>query len=231
MRKTGIVVTEVRSDNPPRALSGDIPREDAYMVGLQLRAYPKHEHVEDGRVVARNGYQAGETCFYDLRRGHAFMMVRPFHSIHFLLTRRTLNALAEDAHARWAGELNHRAGVSVSDATVRRLGETVLPVLNRPEQAGRLFLDHVTLAPAAHVIESYGGMRRVAGTLRAGWRHGRRAGRGKSWTPTSRGNCPSPRWRRNVACRRATSPERSANRSECRPTGGCSVCASGAPRS
>ena len=168
LRKTEILVTEVRSDNSPRELSGVVQRMDAYMVGLQLRRYPKHDHLEDGRVVAHNEFGAGETCIYDLRRGHAFMMLAPFHSVHFLLTRSVLNAIAEDADARWTGELDHKTAVSVPDPTVASLSEIIRPALSQPDEANRLALDHVTLALAAHVLERYGGLRRAGGPPKGG---------------------------------------------------------------
>jgi hypothetical protein len=44
LRKATIAATEIRSDHPNRGMSKSIPREDAYLVGLQLRDYPRREY-------------------------------------------------------------------------------------------------------------------------------------------------------------------------------------------
>jgi AraC family transcriptional regulator len=56
-----LAVTEVRSDNPQRGLSSSLVREDAYLVALQLRDYPIHEHWEDGRAAPVAALRAGDT--------------------------------------------------------------------------------------------------------------------------------------------------------------------------
>ena len=40
LRKGVIGFTEIRSDNPTYAISDPIPREDAFLVALQLRDFP-----------------------------------------------------------------------------------------------------------------------------------------------------------------------------------------------
>jgi len=44
LRKAVIAATEIQSDHPNRARSKSIPREDAFLVGLQLRDHPRREY-------------------------------------------------------------------------------------------------------------------------------------------------------------------------------------------
>ena len=53
LRKAVIAATEIQSDHPNRGRSKSIPREDAYLVGLQLRDYPRREYWEDGKAARR----------------------------------------------------------------------------------------------------------------------------------------------------------------------------------
>jgi AraC family transcriptional regulator len=64
--------------------------------------------------------------------------------------------------------LNYEPGAGVNDATVSSLGSTMLSALSRPDQANRLFVDHVTLAVGVHVAQTYGGMRPVSRPVRGG---------------------------------------------------------------
>jgi AraC family transcriptional regulator len=57
---------------------------------------------------------------------------------------------------------------AVNDATIAGLGGTVLPALSHPQQANRLFVDHISLAVGVHVASTYGGMRPVSGPVRGG---------------------------------------------------------------
>ena len=66
------------------------------------------------------------------------------------------------------GDLSYKPGAGVNDATISCLGSTILPALSRPDQANRLFVDHVSLAVGIHVAQTYGGMRPVSRPPRGG---------------------------------------------------------------
>ena len=50
LRKADMAVTEVQCDHPLPGMSGSLQREDAFLVGLQLRDFPHHEYWEDGQL-------------------------------------------------------------------------------------------------------------------------------------------------------------------------------------
>jgi AraC-like DNA-binding protein len=162
LRKSEIAVTELRGDNPIPFMSGSIPHEDAFLVALQIREYPHHEYWEQGKHAHLTDLRAGDTTLYDLKRDPVVLIDKPFHSVHFYLPRATLNAIADDANAMRVGELDYVPGAGVRDQTMSNLGMAMLAALERPEQASRVFVDHVTLAVAAHVAHTYGGMKVVA---------------------------------------------------------------------
>ena len=61
LRKGVIAFTEIRSDNPTHVISDPIPREDAFLVALQLRDLPHHKYWEDGCQASVFSLKAGCT--------------------------------------------------------------------------------------------------------------------------------------------------------------------------
>lgn len=158
LRNAELAVTEVRIDKPLGRLSEPIARQDAYMICLLLRELPNNRYWEDGRQVAVTSLQAGNITIHDLQREPLALMENPIHSLLLYLPRTALDALADDANAPRVAELRYEPGVGVRDETVKKLGLSLLPALRAPAQASRLFMDHLTLAMAAHVAQTYGGM-------------------------------------------------------------------------
>jgi AraC family transcriptional regulator len=168
LRKAEIAVTEIRCDDPLPGMTGSIQREDAFLVGLQLRDFPHHEYWEDGQLASVCDLRAGDSVFYDLKRDPVVLLDKPHHSLLFYLPRAALNAIADDAAAPRIGDLNHKPGAAVTDATIFSLGSTILPALSHADQANRLFVDHVMLAAGIHLAQTYGGLRPVVRPVRGG---------------------------------------------------------------
>jgi AraC family transcriptional regulator len=169
-READLAVTEVRSDHPTPAMSGSFQREDAFLVGLMLRDFPRHEYWEDGQQAPVYNLRAGEIIFVDLKRDPAVLLDKPYHSLHFYLARAALDTIADDALAPRIGDFDHRPepGAGVADVTISRLGSLLLPSLSHPDHANQLFVDYVLLAVGVHVAQTYGGMRPVSRPVRGG---------------------------------------------------------------
>ncbi|MCC8954189.1 helix-turn-helix transcriptional regulator [Bradyrhizobium sp. Pear77] len=159
LRHTQIAVTEVRNDDPPHGLSGDQIREDAFLVTLQLRDYPAHEYFEEGRIAGLTSLKAGETVLYDMKRNPQFLINNPIHSVHFYFPRAALELVADGAEAKRIDELRYQPGAGVDDAVMRGLVGSLRQAFEHPEQASRLFVEHVTLAACTHAATTYGGLR------------------------------------------------------------------------
>jgi AraC family transcriptional regulator len=167
LRKAEIAVTEIRCDDPLPGMTSPVQREDAYLVGLILRDFPHRVLLGGGRQTPVCDLRAGDTCIHDLKRDPVSFLEK-HHELFFYLPRAALNAIADDASAPRIGDLDCRLAAVVNDATIAGLGGTILPALSHPQQANRLFVDHVTLAVGAHVAQTYGGMRPVARPVRGG---------------------------------------------------------------
>jgi AraC family transcriptional regulator len=64
--------------------------------------------------------------------------------------------------------LSYEPGAGVNDLTISGLGNLLLPALSHPDQTNPLLLDHVLLALAVHVAQTYGGMRPMSRPVRGG---------------------------------------------------------------
>lgn len=159
LRNADIAVTEIQCANPPAEMSTSIQPEDAFVVALQLRDRPNREYWEDGRRAAVCDVRACESSFHDLKRDPAVLLDKPQRSLFFYVPRAALDAIGDEANAPRIRDLSYEPGVGVNDDTISGLGHLLLPALSHPDQANRLFVDHVLWAVGMHVAQTYGGMR------------------------------------------------------------------------
>jgi AraC-like DNA-binding protein len=163
-----LAITELRADHPQRGMSEPLPREAAFLVGLQLRDYPEHRYQEDGRMAPLAALRAGEVCIYDLQRDPRFEINNPFWSVHFYVPCSALDEVTDDAGPSRVQALAYRPGQGVADPTVQSLVAAVRPALAAPQRANALFIDGVALALVAHVAQTYGTLRPAARDAPAG---------------------------------------------------------------
>jgi AraC-like DNA-binding protein len=166
LRTADIAVTEIRCDYPLLEMSDSIQQEDAFIVTLYLRDFLNREYWEGGRRASVYDMRAADSCVHDLKREPTVLLDKPFHSLLFYLPRAALNAIADEANAPRIRDLSHKPGAGINDVTIASLGRLVLPALSHPDQANRLFIDHVMLALGVHIAQTYGGMRPVSRLVR-----------------------------------------------------------------
>ena len=163
-----IAVTEIKVLRPIGRTSDPLPRQDAYMIVFELNDVRGLEYWQEGRHVRNLNVRAGESIIHDLRREPAVLIDRPLHAIHWFLPRAALNALADEANARHIYELRHEPGVGVSDGIIGHMSVALLPALRAGAPVTRLFVDHVNLAFAAHVADTYGGVQAMPPVSKGG---------------------------------------------------------------
>ncbi len=168
LRETEIAVTEVQAENPEHRLSDSIPREDAFLITLQLRPYPVHEYWEDGRRAPLASLDGGCTTVYDLKRDPVFLINGSFHSVHFYLPRATLDAVADEAETSPIGDFRYTPGAGTDDPVMRALASAVRPALHRPDQFDRLYVSSILLGVATHAARQYGGIAARGGAVPGG---------------------------------------------------------------
>jgi AraC-like DNA-binding protein len=155
-----IGVTEIRVIRPFGRASTPLPRQDAYMIVTHLHEVSGGiDYWEDGRSHRSDGVRAGDTTIHDLRREPVVLVDWPMHTVQWFVPRAVLNLLAEEADAGYVEELRHDPAVGLVDEVIHHLNLALLPALRAADQVNRIFVDHTTLAFAAHLAEAYGGLK------------------------------------------------------------------------
>jgi AraC family transcriptional regulator len=167
LRQSELAVTEIHAKSPPRRVSDPIARQDAFLIGCQFQEREPFEYLEEGRSVGTCTLRVGEVTIRDLRRDPRSMTAGPFHSVLWFLPRGSLNAMADEANVPHVDELWTDPCVGATDDVIQRLSASMLPAIRAPEQANRLFTDHVAMALAWHVAYTYGGQH-LARPIRGG---------------------------------------------------------------
>jgi AraC family transcriptional regulator len=200
LRKADMAVTEIRCDDPSPGMSGSIPREGAFLVGLLLRDFPNREYWEDGRQAAVCNLRAGETCLYDLKRNPTVLLDKPYHCLLFYLPRAALNALADDANAPQIGELNYKPGPGIDDATISSLGSTMRPHWAVPSKPTGCLSTTSCWRSGSMSLRPMGACGRQRGRAAVGSRRGRSDAPRKFFAPTSTAVRRSKTLRGSAAC-------------------------------
>ena len=169
--------TLVRSKQPSREKSDSLPNEDAIIISVSLSGNFEREVWLNQRHLAPQGPRpAGVATLLDLRHDNRVRFRNGFDLVHFYFTRNALNGVLEQDGAQHIDELRTETGVSAPDPTLMQLATVLLPSLTRPQEASRVFVDHVMQAAAAHILKAYAGVggpdRRIRGGL-APWQQKR----------------------------------------------------------
>jgi AraC-like DNA-binding protein len=157
LRKSRLAVTRVRRDTPGHGMTSALPQEPAFSVLLQLKDCPKRELFIDGRSVFRGGYFARTTSIVDLEERPTANLESPFDAMHFYVSRVALNEIADEHGARRVDTLSWERGAF--NPVVWHLGEALLPALERPNEIGSMYADHLLLATHTYFAIAFGGMR------------------------------------------------------------------------
>ena len=135
--------------------------EDAYLVGLQLRACHDHDLYLDGRRIRPTNFIGGVTSIYDLRRHPVWDLRDPFHCRMLYLPRQTLDNVANEAGAPKIGNLCDQPGVGINDLVIRNLLSSLFLTAPKSGQGCSLFQDYVLRALTVHVAQVYGGLHAI----------------------------------------------------------------------
>lgn len=153
-----LAVTELQCDEYDYGFTAPIVREEAFLIGLQLRSLARHELWVDGRAVPVQPIVAGSSNFFDLTRDPVAFIAEPFHPLFFYVPQVAINEVAEELGIH-AGALMCRHGQLVEDGVIESLGRALLPALQARQETNALFVDHVLLAFSSHLVQHYIGER------------------------------------------------------------------------
>ena len=157
LRQSSIAITRLTCDAGDHAMTPPLPIEDTYIVALQLRD-TFHQLWVDGRQLPLGLIKQGTTLLANLNHRTEGIPARSFDELHWYIPRQALDPITDEQSVPSVKELRSPSGAKLDDATIRSVGTSLLPALERPEQVNRLFVDCVTSGLLAHLAHSYGEM-------------------------------------------------------------------------
>jgi AraC-like DNA-binding protein len=150
-------VARMRYELPHLFVLAPLPTEDAFLLSVEINSGGSRRIVRhDGKSRQLGLQQEGAFHIADLSQRASAYVSSPFHSMFFHLPRATIDAFTEEMEMPRVDRLRCAAGTL--DPVVANLGRAMLPVLMHPEDASRLFIDHLTMALKAQVVHAYGGV-------------------------------------------------------------------------
>jgi len=107
LRKSAMAITELRCDQANFGRTANITREDAYLVGLQLRACLDHDLYSDGCPVRPINWSAGALAPFDLRSDPEADIRDSFYCLMFYLPHTALKTVVRQEGVPHKGEVKY----------------------------------------------------------------------------------------------------------------------------
>jgi AraC family transcriptional regulator len=156
LNKSDVAVTQIICKRGDNTLTSPVVSEDAFLFMVQARDWPKRILWEDGRPVDAQPLKAGAISIFDLRKNWVGLRVCPVNQVSFFVTRAALDAIAEADGVPSVAEFDNDPCAGAEDEAIWGLTQALLPAFTRPNEANRLFVDHMTVAATAHVLRRFG---------------------------------------------------------------------------
>jgi AraC family transcriptional regulator len=160
-----------RRDRPGLGISTPNPAAPVFMAVVILRPRPGHIGWHEGRAVDMPALGSGALACLDLRESWTMDLSDPFDSLHAFIPQTAFDDIALECGLPRIERLNCSPAVERRDETMIALARALTPVLARPQEANRIFTDHIFSAMTIHLAVTYGGLDR--GALDARQRAGR----------------------------------------------------------
>jgi len=145
-------LVRLRSEEGGVSIEEKPPAGDTYVVAVKLRPLDGHDLFLSGRHVSRTPIAAGGLCMIHPEAEIRLDARLPFDILQFHFP---LAMLADSLGGGRAYTLRVPA-VGTPDPIADRLARALLPALEQPQQASRLYVSHMAMAFGAHLLHTYG---------------------------------------------------------------------------
>ncbi|WP_158515332.1 helix-turn-helix domain-containing protein [Paraburkholderia phytofirmans] len=153
-------VSRFSYDGGAFGLTPIMPRDDAYFMSVKLRPMSSGRMWLGDRVVTnlQMPLRVHAVCFAHLSDEPHSELFEPFDLVRFRLPRFALKQFIDDVGAPQIEALRCPTPGTV-DPIVGHLAACLLPALEQPEGACPLFIDAITRALSAHLLQTYGNVK------------------------------------------------------------------------
>lgn len=151
-----ITVTRTFSDRFDLEVAPEMPISDAFNVVVEMRDFEAHRLWRRGELVFEGGDSKASIAITDLRDQWRCHHLSPFDNVRFEIPFASMRAFAEGTGRGEYVSLSPVRGRA--DPVMFGLAQALLPSLDEPENANRLFIEQINLAALAHLSQTYGGL-------------------------------------------------------------------------
>lgn len=150
-----VTALRLRSDSANFGLMPVPEREDAYFVGVKLRAMTSVRMWYGEKLASAAPMPVHALCFTHFDSQPHAELYDPFDCMIFKVPSLALSRMQDDAGVRRIGELRCPAPGTL-DPLIGHLAACLLPAMEQPASACPLFVDAITRALNVHVLRTYG---------------------------------------------------------------------------
>ena len=131
-------------------------RVDGYMLCLQRQRIPAQPYWVDDRPIGLPALQQGQFLLLDLNAQHSSLVPSGVDCVSIFTSRDALMQFQMENDLVPKGSLRTPVGAAHEDAVLHHLGESLLPAIEQPHLASRLYADHVAVAIASRLTVQFG---------------------------------------------------------------------------
>jgi AraC family transcriptional regulator len=157
LRKSMVAFSRVTSARPYHGIL-QAPIEDAFALVLSLGGNPSLNVWFDGCHHVKRASGADSVTLIDFNVETVIEMKHSFDMIQIYFPRSALNTISAEQRTHEVSAFDLDLLRPTDDIVVKSLGHCLLPAFERPEQANRLFVDHIATAVLTHTMQAYGDM-------------------------------------------------------------------------
>jgi AraC family transcriptional regulator len=162
-----LAVTRLRSETALPDKTTPFPCERAFTVQLHLRAVSPVKFWLRGRPVpVETAQEDGSVSILPLEQDPSMYLGCAFDMVQFYVSRAFLDEFGDENDGCRCETLSWPFGKV--DSRLKNLALCLLPVLERPEAASELYVDHLVLAAHAYIARTYGGIQSAPSVVRGG---------------------------------------------------------------
>lgn len=145
----------IRQPMPDPETIIEIPCADAFSIIVQLQDFSAHRLWRGRRLSYSGGYRQGSVSLPFMGDQLRCQHRSGYDNLRLTLSRQMLDDLQAEQGGKKIGVFRYEQG-GAQDPVLYHLAQAMLPALQRPDMANRLFLDHLLLAMSCHALERYG---------------------------------------------------------------------------
>lgn len=158
-----LLVSRVRRDTPGHGFATPTRPDSVYSILVQLRPQDHRELYLNDRLVHRGSFQERTVSVVDHWQSPKANLLSAFDTVIFTVPQSALNEVAYEQGVKPVSTLICENEGRLDDA-IWSLSQSLLPALDRPDEVGSMYAEHVLLASTTYFANAFGGMRQVAET-------------------------------------------------------------------